>query len=307
MRVDRIPQHKPRASSRIEVADAFQKVKHIKSDSVQLVLSSPPYNVGKSYEKRVNLDDYLYPYREYSKELFRVVGARGSVCWQVGNFTSDGEVFPLDILFYGIFKDAGFTLKNRVIWHFRHGLHAQRRLSGRYETILWFSKGADPKFNLDSIRVPALYPGKLAFKGPKRGLPTGNPLGKNPSDLWPDIVLEEWESGIWDIPNVKANHPEKSIHPCQFPVELAERCILAFTDESDLVVDPFLGVGSTAIAAQRLNRSFRGFELDPDYANEARDRLAQSRRGTLPVRQIGQRVPKPQGKVSLVPPIDLVG
>jgi DNA modification methylase len=152
-----------------------------------------------------------------------------------------------------------------------------------------------------------LYPGKLAFKGPKRGLPTGNPLGKNPSDFWHDVVLEEWESGIWDIPNVKANHPEKTIHPCQFPVELAERCLLAFTDELDLVVDPFLGVGSTAIAAQRLNRTFRGFELDPEFADEARLRLRQSREGSLAVRAIGQRVPKPNGKVSLPPQIDLAG
>jgi DNA modification methylase len=295
------------AKSRIDVGDAFEKIKRVKDGSVQLLLTSPPYNVGKSYEKREDLDDYLEPYRQFCHELFRVVGSRGSVCWQVGNFTNDGEVFPLDALFYALFKEAGFVLKNRVIWHFRHGLHAQHRLSGRYETILWFSKSRDPKFNLDSIRIPSLYPGKLAFKGPKRGLPTGNPLGKNPSDFWHDVVLEEWESGIWDIPNVKANHPEKTIHPCQFPVELAERCLLAFTDELDLVVDPFLGVGSTAIAAQRLNRTFRGFELDPEFADEARLRLRQSREGSLAVRAIGQRVPKPNGKVSLPPQIDLAG
>lgn len=289
------------ASSRIEVGDAFERVASIKSGSTQLVLTSPPYNVGKPYEERTELESYLEPYEHLCEELFRILDDSGSVCWQVGNSLSDGEILPLDIVFYRLFKDAGFTLKNRVIWHFRHGLHARRRLSGRYETILWFSKGPEPKFNLDSIRVPSLYPGKLAFKGPKRGQPTGHPLGKNPSDFWPDIVLEEWETGIWDIPNVKANHPEKTHHPCQFPIELAERCVLAFTDEFDLVLDPFVGSGSTAIAAQRLNRSFRGFELDPRFAQEARRRLSQSRKGTLPVRQMGQRIPAPNGKVSRPP------
>ena len=271
--------------------------------SAQLVLTSPPYNIGKSYEQRFDLDDYLEPYRKFCHELFRVLDERGSVCWQVGNYTNDGEVFPLDILFYDLFKEAGFTLRNRIIWHFRHGLHAKRRLSGRYETILWFSKEAQPKFNLDPIRVPSLYPGKLAFKGPNRGRPTGNPLGKNPSDFWHDVLLEDWESGIWDIPNVKANHPEKSIHPCQFPVELAERCILALSDELDLVMDPFLGIGSTAVAAQRLNRTFLGFELDSEFAEEARRRVSLSRKGLLPVRQIGTRIPQPQGKVSRFPAI----
>src|SRR5262249_49329720 len=154
------------------------------------------------------------------------------VCWQVGNFVEKGEIFPLDIFFYDIFKDAGFKLRNRVIWHFEHGLHATRRLSGRYETILVFSKTDDYKFRLDSVRVPAKYPGKRAFKGSKRGQPSGNPLGKNPSDVW-SIVERDWDRLVWDVPNVKANHPEKTEHPCQFPVELVERCVLAFTDEGD--------------------------------------------------------------------------
>jgi DNA modification methylase len=265
------------------------------------VITSPPYNIGKSYEKRAALEEYLRPYREFSEELFRVLADDGSVCWQVGNYTLGGEIFPLDIFFYEIFKNAGFTLKNRIVWHFRHGLHSKRRLSGRYETILWFSKGSEPKFNLDPIRIPSLYPGKLAFKGPNRGKPTGNPLGKNPSDFWSDVVLEDWESLIWDIPNVKANHPEKSIHPCQYPVELAERCVLALSDEIDVVLDPFLGVGATAIAAQRLNRSFIGYELDAEFASEARRRVALSITGKLQVRQIGTRIPAPQGKVAKFP------
>ena len=81
--------------------------------------------------------------------------------------------------------------------------------------------------------VPSKYPGKTYFKGRKHGKPSGNPLGKNPSDFW-GFLSEEWEREVWEIPNVKANHPEKSIHPCQFPIELVERCVLAFTDEDSM-------------------------------------------------------------------------
>jgi adenine-specific DNA-methyltransferase len=288
-------------SSEILKADSFRKIKTFKDDSIQLTITSPPYNIGKSYEHRQELQDYLRPYSDFARELFRVTGESGSVCWQVGNFIDQGEVFPLDIFFYEVFKSAGFKLRNRIIWHFRHGLHATKRLSGRYETILWFSKGENPTFNLDSIRIPSRYPGKLAFKGPRKGKPTGNPLGKNPSDFWPDVLLEDWESLIWDIPNVKANHPEKEVHPCQFPIELAERCLLALSQKDDLIFDPFLGVGSTAIAAQRHQRSFIGMESDKLFVEIAKDRLEQSRRGLLPVREMGTPVPEPRGKVSLKP------
>src|SRR5262249_45679680 len=101
------------------------------------------------------------------------------------------------VYFYDIFKDAGFKLRNRIIWHFEHGLHASKRFSGRYETILWFTKSEDYTFNLDSVRVPSKYPGKLHYKGEKRGLPSGNPLGKNPSDLW-TILTKDWECELWN-------------------------------------------------------------------------------------------------------------
>ena len=107
--------------------------------------------------------------------------------------------------------------------------------------MLWFTKTDSYTFNLDSVRVPSKYPGKTNYKpGKHYGLPSGNPLGKNPSDIW-KIVQRDWESALWNIPNVKANHPEKTIHPCQFPIELVERCVLALTNKGDRVLDPFSG------------------------------------------------------------------
>lgn len=282
--------------------DAFALVQTLDDASVQLTITSPPYNIGKVYEKRTNLASYLKHYETFARHLFLKSADGASICWQVGNYIETGEVYPLDIYFYDIFKDAGFKLRNRIVWHFEHGLHANRRLSGRYETILWFTKGDNYKFNLDPIRVPAKYPGKLAFKGPNKGKPTGNPLGKNPSDFW-HVVADDWDSGVWNIPNVKANHPEKTEHPCQFPVELVQRCIAALTEEGDLVLDPFLGVGSSAIAALMHARRFVGFERDSNYLTVAEQRINAFKAGSLRLRPLGRPIHQPTGaeRVARVP------
>ncbi len=122
------------------------------------------------------------------------------------------------------------------------------------------------------IRVPSKYPGKRSWKGANKGLPSGNPLGKNPSDFW-KVINNDWEKEIWEIPNVKSNHPEKTVHPCQFPIELVQRCMLALTNKNDLVFDPFVGVGSAAIAALMHNRRFLGYELDKNYIQLAEERI----------------------------------
>lgn len=212
----------------------------IPDKSVSLIITSPPYNLGKDYEDRVSIEKYLYSQEQVIAQLLRILRDDGSICWQVGNFVEKGEVYPLDIFYYGIFKKFNLHLRNRIIWHFGHGLHASKRFSGRYETILWFTKSDKYTFNLDPVRVPSKYPGKRHFKGPNIGKPSGNPNGKNPSDIW-EIVAQDWETALWDIPNVKSNHPEKTIHPCQYPVELVERCILALTEEGDWVFDPYVG------------------------------------------------------------------
>lgn len=145
-----------------------------------LIITSPPYNIGKEYETQTKLDHYLNQLHPILKELVRVLSPKGSLCWQVGNYVENSEVFPLDIYFYPIFKQMGLQLRNRIIWTFEHGLHCSARFSGRYETLLWFTKSEDYTFNLDAIRVPSKYPGKTNFRpGPKYGLPSGNPLGKN--------------------------------------------------------------------------------------------------------------------------------
>lgn len=282
--------------------DVKEFVTQIPDYSVALVVTSPPYNLGKEYENRVSIEKYLKTQAELIAQLYRVLRDDGSICWQVGNFVEDGEVYPLDILYYPLFKELGMKLRNRIVWKFGHGLHASRRFSGRYETILWFTKSDHYIFNLDAVRIPAKYPGKRHFKGPNKGKPSGNPLGKNPSDVW-EIVVQDWEELVWEIPNVKSNHPEKTIHPCQFPIELVERCVLALTNEGDWVFDPYMGVGSALIAALMHDRRGMGCEKEAAYTEIARQRILDYFNGTLRYRPLGKPVYQPTGKekVSQIP------
>jgi DNA modification methylase len=286
----------------IKNGDAFQTLEEMEPELFDLIITSPPYNVGKSYETKTSIEKYLASQEAIIKELTRVLSRKGSLCWQVGNYVEKGEVFPLDIYYYGLFKKLGLKLRNRIIWHFGHGLHASRRFSGRYETILWFTKTDSYIFNLDSVRVPSKYPGKRHFKGPNKGKPSGNPLGKNPSDIW-EIVVRDWESGLWNIPNVKANHPEQTEHPCQFPIELVERCILALTNQNSWVLDPFAGVGSTIIAALKNGRNAIGIEKEREYCKIAGNRIADLMEGRLKIRSIEKpiHVPSANDKVAQVP------
>lgn len=283
------------ASAILFHGDAYEFLTSIPDNSVNLVVTSPPYNIGKSYERRKPIEDYLASQSRLISQLHRVLSDKGSICGQVGNYIHKGEVYPLDILYYDIFKLFGFKLRNRIVWHFRHGLHTQNRFSGRYETILWFTKTDKYYFNLENVRVPALYPGKRYYKGPKKGQPSGNPNEKNPSDFW-EVVSTDWEKEIWDIPNVKAHHPEKTIQPCQFPVELVQRCVLALTKKGDWVLDPYAGVGSTLIAAAMHGKRSLGSEKEKKYHKIALERLEKLRKGTLKLRPIGKPVHVPTGK-----------
>lgn len=264
----------------IACEDNLAFMRPLASESMQLIVTSPPYNIGKSYEARTSLNDYIKAQAQVISECVRLLAPGGSLCWQVGNHVQRGEIFPLDMVLYPVFKEHGLFLRNRIVWHFEHGLHCTKRLSGRYETILWFTKGNEYVFNLDSIRVPSKYPGKKHFKGPKAGQLSGNPLGKNPGD-------------VWIFPNVKSNHVEKTAHPCQFPVELVERLVLSLTNLGDSVFDPYMGVGSSVIAALKHGRNGYGCDVIQEYVDIAWERVHQLRAGTLKTRPMDRPVYDP--------------
>lgn len=259
--------------------DCLKLLKKLPSESVDLVVTSPPYCIGKAYEDpHDDIQTFRKQHTKIFKELYRVVKVGGSICWQTGYHISDKCVIPLDYIVYDIFtsmsakEEHQFILRNRIIWTFGHGLNSTKRFSGRHETILWFTKGKQTVFNLDGVRVPQKYPGKRSYRGPNKGQLSGNPLGKNPSD-------------IWDIPNVKAKHVEKTDHPCQFPVAIPRRLIKALTAPGALILDPFMGSGTTGVAALLEGRRFVGAELIKEYYDISADRLKDTANGDVRIRE----------------------
>lgn len=286
--------------ARVEASDRLEFLGRLPEGSARLVVSSPPYNVGKSYETSLSVERYVEEQEATLRECVRVLAEDGSLCWQVGNFVpprpkagarvGPARIVPIDCLLWPVFERLGLRLRNRIVWSFGHGEHCKRRLSPRYETVLWFTRGEEYVFDLDPIRVPQKYPGKKAFRGPRAGQYVCNPLGKNPGD-------------VWEIPNVKSAHPEKTEHPCQFPVELVERLVLSLTRPGDLVVDPYCGAGSALVAALKHGRRAAGCDLEPSYVEIARRRIAALREGTLRLRPMGKPLldPRDAGAVGRMP------
>lgn len=256
--------------------DCLDLIPQLESESVQLALTSPPYNIGKSYETKSTISDYLKFQEIVLNECWRVLSNGGSLVWQVGNYISPlKEVIPIDLLLFPIIqKLPEARIRNRIVWEYPHGQHCRKRFSGRYEVLLWISKGQEYTFNLDSVRIPQKDPLKRYYKGPNKGKISSHPLGKNPTD-------------VWRINNVKANHPEKTTHPCQFPIELAERVILSLTNQGDCVLDPFSGVASTGVAAVLNGRRTICVEKNGTFIKLGKKRIERAITGEVPRRQSG--------------------
>jgi adenine-specific DNA-methyltransferase len=271
------------STTRLEVQDAFEFLAELAPGSVDLIVSSPPYCMGKEYDTSLNIKDFIADHKRLAPLLVRALKDGGSLCWQIGHHVQNGVAVPLDVVAYPIFaRQKNLRLRNRIVWTFGHGVHASRRFSGRHETILWFTKGDQYLFNLDSVRVPQKYPGKRHYKGPRKGEWSGNPKGKNPSD-------------VWDIPNVKANHIEKTGHPCQFPVALVQRLIRALVARGGLIIDPFMGSGTAAVAAVLEGREFAGCDISATYVAIARERIKRAKLGQKLHRPIEEPIFTPNG------------
>lgn len=242
--------------------DFLKFSKKIPEGIIDLIVTSPPYGIGKEYEKKTTLENYLMWSNKVLTECRRVLKDTGSIFYQIGTYVSGrGAHFPWDIMLFPLFIDLGFIPRNRIVWIRQHGTHAKHKFSNRHETILWFTKSNDYKFNLDDIRVPQKYPRKKGYrKGKYYGKLTSDPRGKNPGD-------------VWAFRNVKHNHEEQTKHPCQFPEDMVTRLILATTEPEDIVFDPFVGSGTTAVVAKKHNRRFIGCEILKKYVDIANHRL----------------------------------
>jgi len=262
----------------------------LEAGTIDLTLTSPPYYLGKAYDISRDLKEFKNLHELILPEVVRITKEGGSICWQVGYHVTSETFTPLDFVVHSIMQGfENIHLRNRVIWQFGHGHHLSKRFSGRHEVLLWYTRGREYFFNLDNVRVPQKYPGKLRYKGSNKGEVSGNPLGKNPSD-------------VWDFPNVKAAHIEKTEHPCQFPVALAQRVIRALTRRSEMVLDPFAGVATTAVAAILEEREFTAIEIDAKYVEIAKKRIKLAKKGDLRCRDDSPPLPPdPSWKVSRTP------
>ncbi len=292
-----------RESMTLYEGDCLELLKSLDHESVDLIITSPPYCIGKTYEKpEDDIETFKRQHILIFPEIYRILKTGGSICWQVGYHVDKGSIVPLDFYVYDIFTSKNqelsipLVLRNRIVWTFGHGLNSQSRFSGRHELILWFTKGDEYQFDLDAVRIPQKYPGKKSYRGPNKGNLSGNPAGKNPSDVW------EATTDVWDIPNVKANHIEKTDHPCQFPVSIPQRLIKALAPRDGVVLDPFMGVGTTGVAAALENRSFAGSELQHDYFQTAQARIKAALEGTIKVREDKPvALPDPNSAVAKLP------
>lgn len=237
----------------------------VETGSVALIVTSPPYNIDVKYgnlhkngksiaSKGIKYGDNL-PEEEYRKllgrvfnECKRVLSQNGSIFVNIKNRYIDDTVNPpFWILDY--FRDM--FLKNIIIWNFDWGGSTNKRFSPRYEYVFWFTKNKDDYiFNLNDIKIPALNYRPDRFKTQE----------KNPSD-------------VWYLQMVSGNYPERTSHPAQYPEELVERVVRVASNEGDVVLDPFIGSGTTAKVVRDLKRKYIGYEIIPEYVKIAEERL----------------------------------
>lgn len=245
----------------VQFGDSRKLIRQLADESVNLVVTSPPYNIGKKYGKyndNVTLDEWKELISDITSEVKRVLTPDGSFFLNISPVPDKKtkEIIPLESIAYFIAKEHGLHLRNSIIWTFNNMQNPTKRLSGRWESVLWLVKDINNYvFNLDAIRVPYIT------KNDKRLDPEG---GRNPTDVW-----------YFDrVNNMTKKKLGLSHFPCIYPVPLIERILLMSSREGDTILDPFLGSGTTLVACERLNRNGIGFELDEQFAPTIEMRLA---------------------------------
>lgn len=242
-----------------------EDMKELPDNSVDLIVTSPPYNInikygnktskgkiveskGIKYSDNLSEDEYKEMLRKVFNECKRVLKEDGSIWINIKNRLIDDVVVP-PFWIQEYFKD--FYLKNLLVWNFDWGGSTNKRFSPRYEFIFWYTKSKkNYKFNLEDVKIPTLNYRPDRYKSQL----------KNPTD-------------VWRISMVSGNFAERTDHPAQYPERLIERIILAGSNKGDLILDPFMGSGTTAVVAKKLNRNYIGYELIKEYVDIAKKRL----------------------------------
>ena len=239
--------------------DALKTLEKIDFPFVNLTITSPPYNIGKEYEKVMSVEDYIAWTEQWIKGIHSVTQKNGALMLNVGYISIENRARAIPIP-YLIWDRVDFFLNQEIVWNYGAGVSCKKYLSPRNEKLLWYVKDKDDYvFNLDPIRDKNVkYPNSK-----KNGKLRVNTLGKNPSDVWQIAKVTTGRN---------RESKERTPHPCQFPIDLVDRALLGFSNPNDIILDPFMGSGSTLESCIRYDRYCIGFEIHKPYCEIIIDR-----------------------------------
>jgi len=244
--------------------DTLEVQRRLLPEMFDLVITSPPYNIGKEYESVMPVDDYVRWTDRWITETCRLLAEHGALLLNLGYISVEakGRAVPLPYL---LWDKVPLYLNQEIVWNYSAGVACKNYLSPRNEKILWYVKDKNNYvFNLDAIRDPNVkYPHSR-----RHGKPRVNTLGKNPSDVW-EIAKVTTGAG--------RSSAERTPHPCQFPADLIDRLVRGFSRKGDIVFDPFVGSGTTIESCVRHGRYCIGFEIRQDYCDIAVSRIREYR------------------------------
>jgi adenine-specific DNA-methyltransferase len=242
-------------------SDCLTGLQQLEPDLLDLTVTSPPYNIGKEYESPMPLADYLGWCELWMREIHRLTKYDGAFWLNLGylEIPEKAKAIPIPYL---LWDRSPFYLIQEVVWNYGAGVSTKRMFAPRNEKFLWYVRSPeDYQFNLDAVRDPNVkYPNQK-----KNGKLKCNPLGKNPTDVWEIAKVTSGENRA---------SKERTPHPAQFPLALIDRIIKACSDDGDVICDPFMGSGTTAVAALQNGRQVVGFEIREDYCGLAKSRIS---------------------------------
>ncbi len=250
-KVNYIEQEVPERIINKILCKSSEKMEELPDNSIHLMITSPPYNVGKEYDKNLSLDEYRAFLSKIWKEVYRVLVPGGRVCINIANLGRK-PYLPLHSFVIKDMLEIGFLMRGEIIWN---------KASSSSPSTAWGSWLSATNPILRDIHEYILVFSKDNFKREK---------SKEKENTISKEEFLEFTKSVWTFPAVSA---KKVRHPAPFPVELPYRCIQLFSFKGDIVLDPFMGSGQTAIASILTDRYFVGYEISDDYVKLAEKRI----------------------------------
>jgi len=233
------------------ILGSSEHMKEIPDNSLHLMVTSPPYNVSKEYDDDLSLTEYLEMLRNVFSETYRVLVNGGRACINVANLGRKPYI-PLSDYISNMMEDIGFLMRGEIIWN---------KGAGAGVSMAWGSWKSASNPVLRDVHEYILVFSKGSFKRTK---------SKEQENTIEKEQFMEWTKSVWSM---KTESAKKIGHPAPFPVELPHRLIQLYTFRGDVILDPFMGSGSTAIAALNSSRSYIGYDIDPEYIKLAEERI----------------------------------